>query len=182
MMNPNDLRRMPIKVQLYRHQQRAYEFTLGLFGLLPSQVRSGGSALLMEMGTGKSLTTIGVAGTLYEFGKINHLLVVCPLPITGVWRDEFQKFAAFDYSLVVLEGNGEKKKKLLREFDGNGLQVVVANYESAWRLETELSAWKPDMIAADEGHKIRSHKTSASKAIHRLGAEARHRTLLTERP
>lgn len=141
MTNPNDLRRVPVKVQPYRHQQRAYEFTLGLFGLLPSQVRSGGAALLMEMGTGKSLTTIGVAGTLYEFGRINRLLVVCPLSITGVWLDEFEKFAAFDYSLAVLEGSGEKKKKLLRGFDGEGLQVVVVNYESAWRLEAELAAW-----------------------------------------
>lgn len=170
---------MPVKVQPYRHQQEAYEFALGLFGLLPSQVRSNGAALLMEMGTGKSLTAIGVAGTLYEFGRINRLLVICPLSITGVWLDEFQKFADFDHSLVVLEGTGEKKKRLLRELDGDGLQVVVVNYESAWRLETELSAWKPDMIAADEGHKIKSHKTSASKAMHRLGAAARYRMLLT---
>lgn len=49
MMNPDDLRRMPVKVQPYHHQQSAYEFTLGLFGLLPSQVRSSGAALLMEM-------------------------------------------------------------------------------------------------------------------------------------
>lgn len=62
-----------------------------------------------------------MAGTLYEFGRVNRLLVVCPLSITGVWLDEFEKFAAFDYSLVVLEGSGEKKKKLLREFDGEGL-------------------------------------------------------------
>lgn len=182
MMNPNDIRKMPVKVQPYRHQQRAYEFTLGLFGLLPSQFRSNGAALLMEMGTGKSLTTIGVAGSLYEYGRINRLLVVCPLSITGVWLDEFEKFAAFPYSLVVLEGTGEKKKKLLREFDGEGLQVVVVNYESAWRLEAELSAWKPDMIAADEGHKIKSHKTSASKAMHRLGVAARYRMLLTGTP
>lgn len=40
---------MPVKVQPYHHQQSAYEFTLGLFGLLPSQVRSSGAALLMEM-------------------------------------------------------------------------------------------------------------------------------------
>ena len=61
MTNPNDLRRVPVKVQPYRHQQRAYEFTLGLFGLLPSQVRSGGAALLMEMGTGKTIVSIAVA-------------------------------------------------------------------------------------------------------------------------
>lgn len=115
MAEQNDLRRMPIKAQPYRHQQKAYEFTLGLFGLLPSGFRSYGAALLMEMGTGKSLVTIAVSGTLYEYGMINRLLIVCPLSITGVWLEEFQKFADFSYSLVVLEGGGEKKKKLLWE-------------------------------------------------------------------
>lgn len=177
-----DIRAMPVKVQPYRHQQQAYEFTLGLFGLLPSEVRSYGAALLMEMGTGKSLTTIGVAGALYEYGRINRLLIVCPLSITGVWQEEFEKFAAFEYSLVVLEGSGERKKKLLREFDGEGLQVVVVNYESAWRLESELSNWLPDMIVADEGHKIKTFKTSASKAMHSLGALAKYKMLLTGTP
>lgn len=126
--------------------------------------------------------SISIAGRMYQLGKIKKLLIVAPLSILGVWQDEFQKFADFDYSLVVLEGSGEKKKKLLREFDGDGLQVVVVNYESAWRLETELAAWRPDMIVADEGHKIKSHKTSASKAMHRLGAASRYRMLLTGTP
>lgn len=139
MINPNDLKKMSIDVPPYQHQQKAYEFTLGLFGLLPSQTKSNGAAFLMEMGTGKSLTTIGVARTLCECGRINRLHVVFPLSITGAWHDEFQKFAAFDYSLVVLEGSGEKKRRLLREADGDGLQIAVLNHESAWRLEKELS-------------------------------------------
>lgn len=126
--------------------------------------------------------SIAIAGRMCQLGKIERLLIVAPLSILGVWQDEFQKFAAFDYSLIVLEGTGEKKKKLLRDFDGDGLQVVVVNYESAWRLEPEIAAWKPDMIVADEGHKIKSHKTSASKAMHRLGAAARYRMLLTGTP
>lgn len=178
----NAIRKMPIKVQPYSHQQNAYEFVLGLFGLLPSRVRSYGAALLMEMGTGKSLVVIAVAGMLYRYGFINRLLIVCPLSIVGVWLDEFQKFADFPYSLIVLEGSGEKKKKQLREFDGDGLQVVVLNYESAWRIEPELSAWRSDMIVCDEGHKIKSHKTAASKAMHQLGARARYRMLLTGTP
>ena len=174
--------RMPIKVMPYGHQQKAYEFTCGLFGLIPSVVHSPGAALLMEMGTGKTLTTIGVAGTLFQRGLIKRLLIVAPLSITGVWREEFEKFADFPYTLTVLAGSGEKKKAALKRITGSGLQVVVINYESCWRLEAELLKWQPDMIAADEGHKIKTHNTSASKALHRLGAKAKYRILLTGTP
>ena len=53
------------------------------------------------------------------------------------------------------------------------------NYESAWRLEKDLTAWGPELIVADEGHKIKTHNISASKAMHRLGAKAGYRLLLT---
>ena len=59
------------------------------------------------------------------------------------------------------------------------MQVLVVNYESAWRLEAELLKWAPDLIIADEGHKIKTHNTAASKALHLLGAKAKYRLLLT---
>lgn len=99
-----------------------------------------------------------------------------------MWDEEFSKFAAFPYSLTVLTGSGTKKSETLRSLDGSNLQVAVVNYESAWRLERELAAWHPDLIIADEGHKIKTHNISASKAMHRLGAAARYRLLLTGTP
>ena len=133
----------------------------------------------MEMGTGKTLTTIAITGQLWQEGRIHRLLVVVPLSILGVWEDEFARFAAFDYALAVLEGTGAKKADTIRHMNGAALQVLVVNYESAWRLEKELAAWRPDMIVCDEGHKIKTHNIAASKALHRLGARARYRLLLT---
>lgn len=141
-----------------------------------------GAALLMEMGTGKSLTAIAVAGALYDENRIRRVLIVAPLSILGVWQEEFCKFAAFDYNLAVLTGSGAKKSDTLRHMNGVALQVAVINYESAWRLEKELANWHPDLIIADEGHKIKTHNISASKAMHRLGAGARYRLLLTGTP
>ena len=92
---------------------------------------------------------------------------------------EFAQFAAFDYALAVLTGDGAKKADTLRHMTGTALQVAVVNYESAWRMEQELSAWGPDLIVCDEGHKIKTHNISASKAMHRLGAKAGYRLLLT---
>ena len=131
------------------------------------------------MGTGKSLTAIAITGALANAGRIHRVLIVAPLSILGVWEEEFQKFATFPYSLAVLSGSGPRKLDTLRHMTGTALQVVVVNYESAWRMEKELQAWHPDLIIADEGHKIKTHNIAASKAMHRLGARASYRLLLT---
>jgi SNF2 family DNA or RNA helicase len=180
MEQPKPLLPMPIKAAPYRHQIEAFNFVCGKFGLVSFQTMpSACAALLMEMGTGKTITSIAVTGALYQAGRIRRVLVVAPLSILGVWDDEFAKFADFDYSLAVLEGSGAKKTDTLRHMRGSHLQVAVVNYESAWRLEKELATWNPDLIIADEGHKIKTHNIAASKAMHRLGARARYRLLLT---
>ena len=107
------------------------------------------------------------------------MLIVAPLSILGVWQEEFQKFADFPYSLVVLNGTGSRKSEKLGQISTNGLQVAVINYESTWRLEDELAAWDADLIVCDEGHKIKTHNIAASKCMHRLGVRARYRMLLT---
>lgn len=99
-----------------------------------------------------------------------------------MWEEEFGKFAAFPYALAVLSGSSAKKLDTLRHMTGDALQVVVVNYESAWRMEKDLAAWRPDLIIADEGHKIKTHNIAASKAMHRLGARASYRLLLTGTP
>ena len=127
-----------------------------------------------------------MAGQLYLSGKISRALVIAPLSILGVWDEEFRKFAGFDYTLAVLNGSGAKKADALRHLDGSPLQVAVVNYESAWRLEPELMKWLGkgggSLVIADEGHKIKTHKTNASKAMHRLGVKANYKLLLTGTP
>ena len=170
---------MPIKVRPYLHQQAAFDFACRKFGLLPSDSRSRGVALLMEMGCGKTLTSIGIAGILYQFGLVNRVLVVAPLSILGVWDEEFASMAAFPYSLTVLKGTGEKKRQQIREVSGDGLQVLVVNYESARILEKELLQYDADLIIADEGHKIKENRSKQSRAMHSLGDRASYRLLLT---
>jgi SNF2 family DNA or RNA helicase len=130
-------------------------------------------------GTGKTLTTIAVLGAMYISGKIKRVLIVAPLSIVGVWQEELQKFADFDYTSVILEGSSVKKVDTLRYMTGSALQVVIVNYESAWRLEGELLRFNSDIIVADEGHKIKTHNTKQSKTLHKLGSKAKYRMLLT---
>ena len=168
--------KIPVKAEPFKHQREAFNFAMKLYD---DAENSRGVAMLVEMGCGKTLTAISVAGALYEAQKIKKLLVVCPLSIVGVWNDEFQKFADFDYELSILKGSTAKKAELLEKMQDNGLQVAVVNYESVWRMEHKISSWKPDFIIADESHKIKTHNISASKAMHRLGYRAKYRMILT---
>ena len=170
---------MPVKAKPYAHQNKAFDFACEKFGLIPGGVFSRGVALLMEMGTGKTITSIGIAGALYQFGKVRKILVVAPLSILGVWDEEFSKFAAFPYTLTVLKGPSSKKAEMLRAVGKDGLQIVVVNYESAWRIEKDILAFDADLIIADEAHKLKEARTSQSKAMHHFGDKARYKLLLT---
>ena len=170
---PDEMISLPIRAAPYEHQRRAAAFALDRLS------RGGGAALLMEMGTGKTLTSIGIVGQLWKERRIARLLIVAPLSILGVWRDEFDKFAGYEYCLSVLKGTAARKADTIRHMAGKSLQVLVINYESAWRMEKELAEWRPDMIVCDEGHKIKTHNIAASKAMHRLAGKAKYRLLLT---
>ena len=140
---------------------------------------SSGAALLVEMGCGKSLISVAVAGALFSEEKARKLLIVCPLSICGVWEEEFSKFADFDYNLKILKGSLEKKIETLYSLEGRALQIAVVNYESVWRIERQIKNWHPDMIICDESHKIKSHNIAASKSLHRLGEKTRYKLILT---
>lgn len=170
---------MPVKVKPYEHQQKAFEFACRKMGVNERYVSSSGVALLMEMGTGKSLTAIGIAGCLYQTERVQRVLVVAPLSIVGVWEEEFSKYADFPYSLTVLKGSSEKKKAMLQMPHGDSMQVIVVNFESAWRIQSALAQYAPDLIIVDEAHKIKEARTAQAKCMHYLGDSATYKLLLT---
>ncbi len=174
---------MPIKANPFQHQVEAFAFTMDLFGVFSDkEPESTGVAYLMEMGAGKSLTAISSMGCLYQMGKINKALIVAPLSILPVWEEELQKFAAFPFSAVVLSGSMDKKREQISGLSGTGVQIVIVNYESMWRLRDELLAYHADLIIADEAHKLKESRTAQSKAMHVLGDAAQYRMILTGTP
>lgn len=158
-------------------------FTMGMFGILSgTPPNSCGVGLFMEMGTGKTLTTIATMGALYEADRCQRVLIIAPLTILPVWEGELRKFAGFRYSLTILKGPMDKKRQQLKEAPAGGLQIVITNYETMWRLKKELLAYDADLVIADEGHRLKDGRTSQSKAMHALGDKARFKMLLTGTP
>lgn len=170
---------MPVKGRPFAHQQNAFDFACRLFGLTPSTIKSNGVAILAEMGCGKTFMTIGIMGIMYQFGLVNRVLICAPLSLLGVWQEEIEKFADYPATITVLKGSSAKKREQLSQIKNEGLQIVIVNYESAWRLEKELLKFHADMVCADEAHKIKEGRTAQSKAMHKFADNTQYRCLLT---
>ena len=107
-----EILKLSIKANLYQHQQNACRFACERFGILPSEVHSNGVALLMEMGCGKTITSIAISGILHEYRHIKRILITAPLSILGVWEQEFERFADFPYQLTVQIGRASCRERV----------------------------------------------------------------------
>lgn len=177
-------RKLPIKVKPYNHQIKAFNFAIKKLKLDCGEDAIGSCALLMDMGLGKSLTSVAVIGYAFQHKRINKVLIICPTSIINVWITEFKKFADYDYTIEALTGAlmSKRKDKLRSLYHKSGVKIAVVNYEATWRMEQELNIFKPDMIICDESQKIKNHTAAQSKTIHRLGLKARHKMILTGTP
>lgn len=143
-----------------------------------------GYGLLFEMGCGKSLTAVSIAGRLYLDGRIRRVLIAAPLAVCPVWPSEFAKYADFPHTVQPLTADGKQRKtaQLEKLSQGSGLLAAVINYESVWRMQEQLEAWAPELVIADESHRIKDPKSRQSKAMAALGKQAGYRLILTGTP
>lgn len=185
--DPAPLLPYPVKANLYKHQIRGANMALRAFGALVAKTPGGGFGELFEMGCGKTLTTIAVAGALYNLGKIDRVLVVAPTSVCSVWPHDLNQFATFPWEARVLLGDKKKRLKALNELENwpfKALRIAVINYESTHRegIFEALAAYKPDLIVCDESQRIKNPSAAQSKALHKLGDAAPFRMILSGTP
>ena len=163
------------------HQVQGFNLALEKFGygVKPMNKLGGGYALLHDPGCGKTLTAISIASRLHLDCSIQKIVVVCPVSVIPVWPMEWQKFSQVNAAVTILNGTVKNKEKQLKGLSSQGLNVVVTNYESLWRMDEVVAAWNPDMIICDESHRIKNFDSKQSKALHSLGQITRFRIIMT---
>jgi SNF2 family DNA or RNA helicase len=173
--------KMPVKIPPYRHQQAAFDYACDLYGVYSGVKKSCGVALLMDMGTGKTAVAIGTIGALHEQGLVNRVLVVTPLSGMDVWKEEFEKFAAYDYHLTLLRGSMQHKIKQINDVVKYELQIIVVNYDVVWQKDVyeALQGYHADLVIADESQKLKNVRAKRSKAMHKIGDQAGYKLILT---
>lgn len=166
---------MPIKVKPFNHQVLA--FNIGI--KLPR------TAFLMEQGCGKSFVTVALTGYRYLLGQIKRVLIFAPASVVPVWPREFGDYADYDNRVFTLTGSVESRKNIVKnlsELYGDfSLMVLVTNYEASWRMQEELTNFKPDLVICDESQRIKGN-TEQTKAVIKIAENAPYRMILTGTP
>ena len=182
---------MPVRnVTPFDHQRRGYAIASALDA----------SALLMEQGTGKTLTAIGAIGYRYLNDQIHRVFVVAPLSVIYNWKKELEKFLDAPVHVVVIDGSNEERKRKFAEATQPGvLNVCTVNYDAISPRETkrkdedgkvvevyqagglvdEIRAWDPDMVILDESQRIKNRKAKRAEFLHRLGDTVKYKMILT---
>jgi SNF2 family DNA or RNA helicase len=183
------------KTRPYHHQVKAVKKLLST---------GFGGALLMAPRTGKTKTLIDYAGCLHAAGKINRVLIFCPLSVIGVWEREIQAHCPFESRVTVWDKDARKKGIALPRYEGKDLiDWVIINYDALstpgavikqdewgnkmrsknrggrYDIYKALSRWQPGLIALDESHRIKSPTAVKSRMLHKLGRVAPYRVIMT---
>ena len=139
-----------------------------------------------DMGTGKSKTIVDYVANSGD----SPVLIVCPKSVVPVWPMEFRKHSAKRIHVEALQkGSVAKRLKCLQQAIGLSAMrdeqfVAVINYEAAWHepMGTFLHNVPWALVAADEIHKIKDPRGTASKFMARFAITTPKRAGLSGTP
>ena len=118
---------------LWQHQRDAIAWLL-----------AGGKLLHHGMGAGKTRTVIEFLAALSNVRDVDRVLVCCPKAVMPAWAKQVNLWAGGRFRVVLLDQSTRerKEKALLAALADTSPLIVVANYDSAWRMKPiERQAW-----------------------------------------
>lgn len=184
----------------YRWKTRPYHHQVAAVKKLLST--GWGGALLMAPRTGKTKTLVDYASILHQAGKVNRVLIFCPVSVIGVWEAEIKAHSPMKYRITIWDKQGRKKQDLPRLGD-DVLDFVILNYDALstpgaviredeygakirsrrrggrYTIAKALERWQPQLITLDESHRIKSPRAKKSSMLHKLGKVADYRVIMT---
>tara|TARA_R100001129_G_scaffold118833_2_gene82311 strand:- start:6493 stop:8028 length:1536 start_codon:yes stop_codon:yes gene_type:complete len=117
-----------------------------------------------EQGTGKTASAIWASDYLLREGKINRVLVICPLSIMdSAWRADLFKFA-MHRTVDVAYGTAEKRRQIINQ----GAEYVIINYDGVEIVADEIANGGFDLIIADEATHYKNAQTRRWKVLNKL--------------
>jgi len=137
----------------------------------------------MEAGTGKTCTVIQIIREKCQAERrLLRSLILCPQVVIGNWVNELKKFSQIT-QITPLVGPGSKRVSDFMANNSAG-HIFVTNYEA---LENEnlyqlFVDWAPELMVADESHRIKNPSGVRTKKAVGLAQMAKYRYILTGTP
>ena len=122
------------------------------------------SALLLDMGLGKTVITLTAIRNLIIKGKAGRVLIIAPLRVAkSTWPDEIAKWDHLhDLTYSVAVGTEKERKEALNK----NVEIVIINRENVdWLVNKSGYRFNFDMIVIDELSSFKSWQSKRFKAL-----------------
>lgn len=162
---------MPSRSDLHPYQERAISWIV-------EKERVG---LALEMGLGKSVSTLTAISDLQACRLVKKVLIIAPLRVAqSVWSQECKKWSHLRHLTTSLCLGSERKRLegLYRTAD-----IYVINRENVpWLVLHYREAWPFDCVVVDESSSFKSPSAQRFKALRNVTKHTNFMVLLTGTP
>lgn len=159
---------------LWKHQEEVIKIT--------SQTDC--HALFWSPGTGKSRATIEIIKDKWRsHSRTLRTLIITPAVVTFNWKKEFDLYTTIPQrDILVLYGSGAHRLSQLENTPN--YSVVICNYETLLmdKVFEVLKSWSPEIMIADESHRIKNSRAQRTRRAIALSATAKFRYILSGTP
>lgn len=135
------------------------------------------SALFMDVGTGKSITSLALYEQKLVQKKCNKLLIICLCAKLNEWKVDCEKWFPFSKTIIL---DGKKKSK--QDFMIGNYDIAIINFEKTWRNNDLMMINNKHYIIIDESHKIKESTTKVGHFMSLLGQLTPYKCILTATP
>lgn len=134
-------------------------------------------ALFMDVGTGKSITSLALYEQKLIQKKCNKLLIICLCAKVNEWKRDCEKFFPFSKTIVL-----DNKKPNKEDFRLGNFDIAIINFEKTWRTNELFRLNEQCYVIVDESHKIKEPTTKVGKFMQNFGIITRYKCILTATP
>jgi len=121
---------------------------------------------LSEMGTGKTRSALWAADWLMLEGKVRKALIICPLSLTGMWREEVYK-TVMHRTAAVVHGTRQHRIDMLK----SDVDFYILNKDGCAIEEVHRHIHNNpeiDLVIVDEGSNFSNHLTDMYRGLEML--------------
>ena len=137
--------------------------------------------LALEMGLGKSVSTLTAISDMLDGFTANKVLVIAPLRVANsVWAQETRLWAHLNHLRVSVCTGPEKARRAALSVDAD---VYVINRENVpWLVQNYGTNWPFDTVVVDESSSFKNASAKRFKALRKVMPNIESMVLLTGTP
>lgn len=125
------------------------------------------SGLFLDMGMGKTVSTLTAIDNLIFLGEVHKVLVIAPLRVAeDTWSTEVDKWDHLKHIRItkILGSKKQREEALMKDSD-----IYVTNRENVdWLVAECFDSWIWDMVVIDELSSFKSSKAKRFRALKKV--------------